>query len=234
MNKINLTFGKIAAFIAVLLIVIGVFGNWYVMDTAKIEEGDFSLDIGVSIFTLSNALSLDIPVDIDEFFSFGACGFLTFLAIILVIGAVFVLTVTFMEPSKISKYGSWGVGGLSVVTFFIALIGKPVLKIPSWDSEMEREIIEKISPDMAYGLILILIGGLLFALAPIIEEKLGANAGISFNTGASSYSPVDYGSVQHSRNTQNSLNQDKKFCSRCGAEVSNGAPFCTSCGNKVN
>ena len=232
MNKINITFGKIAAFVAVLLIVIGVFGNWYVMDTAKIEDGEISLDIGVSIFTLSNALSLDIPIDIDDFFSFGACGFLAFLAIVLVIGAVFVLTVAFIAPGKVSKFGAFGVGAVSVVTFLIALIGKPVLKIPSWDANLEREIVEKISPDMAYGLILILIGGILLALAPIIEEKLGANAGITLNTGsAASYTANGYESVPK---TQNSLNQSKKFCTRCGAEVSNNAPFCTSCGNKVN
>ena len=228
MNKINLTFGKIIAFVAVLLIVIGVFGNWYVMDTAKIEDGEFSLDVGVSIFTLSNAKSLDIPVDIDEFFSFGATGFLSFLAVILVIGAVFVLTATFMAPGKISKFGSFGVGAVSVITFFIGLIGKPVLKIPSWDENFEREIVEKISPDMAYGLILILIGGILLALAPIIEEKLGSSAGITLNTGNVQYTANNYGSAPQT------VAQNKKFCPRCGAEVSSVSPFCTSCGNKLN
>ena len=197
MGKVNLTIGRIALWVSGVLLLFGIFGDWYAMD-----------DEGATLFTMWDA---------GEGLDFGAGFILGLLAIL--IGIVFIATIVFdyVGEKKIAKFGALGVGGASVLTFLIGLIAKPKFEVPEGFEEYVKDM-----PgfDISYGLILLLIGGIIFALAWFIDEKMGAGANISFNTGAAPFS-------------QNSMNSAKKFCPGCGAEVSIDAPFCSSCGNKL-
>ena len=170
MGKVNLTIGKIATWVAGVLLLFGVFGDWYSMG-----------DEGMTLFAYWDG-------DQDSAFILGI------LAILVFVVSVAVVVFDYVGEKLFAKYGSIGVGAVSILTFIIALAAK------------EEEI------DMGYGLIMLLIGGIVMAVAAFIDEKMGAGANISFNTGAPT----------------------KKFCPNCGAEVSADAPFCTSCGNRMN
>lgn len=169
MGKVNLTLGKIATWVAGVLLLFGVFGDWYAAE----EEG-------MTLFTYWDA-------DMDSAFILGILTILVFVA------SIAVIVFDYAGEKLFAKYGSIGIGAVSILTFIIALAAK------------EEEI------DMGYGLILLLIGGIIMAVSSFVDSFV-ANGGASFNVGAPA----------------------KKFCPNCGAEVSDDAPFCTSCGNRMN
>ena len=193
MNKINLTIGKIALWVSGILLLFGVFGDWYSIN-----------DEGATVFSMWDA---------GEGLDFGAGFILGILAILIGIAFVGTIVFDFLGEKKIAKFGALGVGVASVLTFFIGLIGKPKYDVPEGFEEYLKDM-----PgfDISYGLILLLIGGIIFALSQFIDEKLGANANISFNMSAGNNGIA------------------KKFCPNCGAEVSTDSPFCGSCGNRIN
>ena len=174
MSKINLTVGKISTWVAGVLLLFGVFGDWYAFG-----------DEGMTLFSYWDA-------DQDSAFILGV------LAILVFIANVAVVVFDYVGEKLFAKYGSIGIGAVSILTFIIALASK------------EEEI------DMGYGLILLLIGGIIMAVSTFIDEKLGAKANISFNMSAGNNGTA------------------KKFCPNCGAEVSADSPFCGSCGNRIN
>lgn len=263
MEKFNITFSKIAVAIAFILLVLGVFGSWYVVSSDMIpgaaeEMGGMEIKASSGIFMMSNlkgnvsSILEDIPVPgiekmFDQFFSFGATTFLMLLAVLILLASTAVVTMYFTGNEKFAKYGAWGVGGISVITFFITLLGKPVLKLGkimamNGMSEEMKALPSEIKPDLGYGIILVLIGGIIMVAAPFIDDLLNGKMSVGGAGNASYAAPVNpqyapntqaYSGNQNSLNNQAPVNTGKKFCPRCGAEVANGTPFCTSCGNKL-
>jgi len=70
-----------------------------------------------------------------------------------------------------------------------------------------------IDADISYGLILLLLGGLSIPVGTLIDDFLSGKIKLPAGNAAA---PAT------------------KFCPNCGAQVSGDAPFCTSCGNKMN
>lgn len=174
MSKINITVGKIVTWVAGVLLLFGVFGDWF-----------SAYDEGATVFTYWDN-------DMDAGFILGI------LAILISIANVAVVIFDYVGEKKIAKLGAIGVGAAAVLTFIIALASK--------ESYL----------DMGYGLIMLLIGGIAMVVGAFIDEKLGANANVSFSAGGFGAAPA------------------KKFCPKCGSEAPNGAPFCTTCGNKLS
>ena len=68
--------------------------------------------------------------------------------------------------------------------------------------------------DISYGLVLLLLGGLGIPVGTVIDDVLSGK--IKLPVGNTAAAPA------------------AKFCPNCGAQVAGNAPFCTSCGNKMN
>ncbi len=119
-------------------------------------------------------------------------GFLGFLAILILLASVAVVFFDLFEQSKLSKFISLGVAATVILVFIIALVVA--------DGE-----------HIAYGLVLLLFGGLGMPVGPLLEDIMSGK--LPFGGGTA---------------------QTKKFCSNCGAQVADNAPFCTSCGNRMN
>ncbi|MBR5518669.1 MAG: zinc ribbon domain-containing protein [Clostridia bacterium] len=120
-------------------------------------------------------------------------GFLGFFAILILLATLTVVFFDFFGETKLAKFISFGAGGTALLVFILALA--------------------TIDPDISYGLVLLLIGGLGIPVGTVIDDILSGN--IKLPTG-------------------NAAASSKKFCPNCGAQVAEGAPFCTSCGNKMN
>ncbi len=145
-------------------------------------------------FVGSRSLSIFGAWDIAGMYRTGFDGgFLGFIAILILIAAEAVVFFDLFEQSKLAKFVSLGVGGTAVLTFIIALIVAD-------------------GADMAYGLLLLLLGGLGMPVGPLLEDIMSGK--LPFGNGNAA--PA------------------KKFCPNCGAQVADNAPFCTSCGNRMN
>ncbi len=136
-------------------------------------------------------------------FEFDA-GFLGFFAMLIILAAEAVVFFDLFGQKKLAKYVSFGVGGTSLLVFIIALAAAD-------------------GADMAYGLLLLLLGGLGMPAGPLVEDIMAGKISFGANNNGGNYS-----------NNNNYNNVAKKFCPNCGAQVAEGAPFCTSCGNRMN
>lgn len=207
MGKINLTIGKIAMWVSGILMLFGVFGNWY-----GVKDGE-----SVSVFTMWDMTSMANGMSGGfggEQIKFGAGAILSLLAILIILTVIVLITLDFVgKKFKYYTYTVMGTGALAVITAIIGIIAKPKYDM--------KEIPDELKFNISFGLIMLIIAGVIFAVSAIIDEKLGSKANIS----------IDLSSVG---TTNGNGGQAKTFCPQCGAEVSNGAPFCGSCGNKMN
>lgn len=162
---------------------------------------------GFDIMGIEGDFSLQCMWDMGEEIDFGAGFILGVFSIILLVATTVLVTLDFVNvKSKILNYVTLGTGALAVLTFIIGAASKPDF--------------DGLELDMGYGLIMLIFAGILIAASPFVDDLINGNIKIPVSVGTSA--PNGNGG------------QAKKFCPQCGAEVANDAPFCGSCGHKMN